>query len=45
MAEIAAGRDTETPDKAARTLRTIEGAARWPISTPSAAERSGRAQT
>ncbi|MEU6010610.1 hypothetical protein [Streptomyces sp. NPDC047453] len=33
------------PDKAARTLRTTEDAARWPISTPGAAERSGRAQT
>ncbi|MFF4828570.1 hypothetical protein [Streptomyces sp. NPDC001312] len=33
------------PDRAARTLRPIEDAARWPISTPGAAERSGRAQT
>ncbi|MFB6962123.1 hypothetical protein ACFCYB_35365 [Streptomyces sp. NPDC056309] len=33
------------PDKPARTLRTIEDVARRPISTPGAAERSGRAQT
>ncbi|MFD4974975.1 hypothetical protein [Streptomyces sp. NPDC058424] len=44
-AQIAAGPDTATPTRPPAPLRTIEDAARRPISITDAAERSGRAQT